>query len=911
MHYASIFRSAVFVLVLAAVSIGGTRAQDVPVTAAAAYAEKIYLQTDAEVYTTDQTIWFNTVVVSSQGLRPTALSGVLHVELIASDEHVVQRKRIKLTAGRGEGGFQLEKSYIQGVYQIRAYTEWNKNFDTGFIAECYVRLFPTTAEVNRTPITAFQLHEKEPSRYWLYAQLMPTMIDSAHKKDLTAFLTVDQQRDTLHIKEVRGGNYLLDYPLPAGAALATLTIETQHGKRFTRTVSVKPDSLELQFFAEGGQLVRGVRSRVGIRAHNGVGGGVAASGNIIDSRGDTVAPFHTNHLGIGSFVFTPAPQLTYHAVLDPAFAGKGPLHYPLPAVADTGLVLAVEPRDTAIHLEVRTSGPQTDTLQVEVSCRGALYFDIKGVPKNGLLAADLPAAGLPEGIIAFRVLDGQGHALAMRLFFNRPNITSRLQIDMAMDSPHYHQRENARLSLQVLDGAGHPVEAALALRVMNENQFGGAHIGWQTIRSRLLLDSELKGVDEPGHYLLPETPYAELDALLLTHASGYRYDTPPQDTFRYPNEPEPYISGRVSGAFSKKGRDGVGMTLLTFGQTKGMDVQETDSLGQFAFGLGGEYVDSLAILLQSTNRRGKNQNYTISLDERNPPEIHFDQRRLIGQVDSVVAYVAKQRQARAQRELAYKLASGEILLEEVEVVRKALSAQQQRVQDRYGEADITIAGKAIQDKEEKWSYGLYSVLLFNFPEEIRIQRVGDNGGYLRATVVGNEPTLVVVDGIPVPGYSYDIIPSIPPSEVKSVELIKFAKNFSTLYMEVYPEASPLTVPATGSVVAIYTHAGQGVYAARKPVGLLQATVPVYSPVTTFQPITHEHAEANDADRPDLRTLLHWAGHLNTDQQGTCTTSFYHSDATGKTTVVIEAIANDGRIGYGELTYDVLENGEDL
>lgn len=651
MRYASVIRWVVSVLVLAAVSIDDTRAQNMPITAAAVYAEKIYLQTDAEVYTTDQTIWFNAVVVSSQGLRPTALSGVLHVELIASDEHVIQRKRIKLTAGRGAGAFQLEKSHPQGVYQIRAYTEWNKNFGTGFIAECYVRLFPTTAEVDRTPITAFQLHEKEPGHYWLYAQLMPTMIDSAHKKDLTAFLTVDQQRDTLRIKEVRG-NYLLDYRLPTGAALATLTIETQHRKRFTRTVSVKPDSLELQFFAEGGQLVQGIRSRMGILAHNGVGNGVVASGSIIDSRGDTVAPFHTNHLGIGSFVFTPAPQLTYHAVLDPAFAGKGPLRYPLPAVADTGLVLAVELRDTAVHLEVRASGTQTDTLQVEVSCRGALYFDIKGVPKNGLLAADLPAAGLPEGIIAFRVLDGHGHPLAIRLFFNRPNTTSRLQIDMAMDSPHYYQRENARLSLQVLDGTGQPVEAALSLGVMNENQFGGAHIGRQTIRSRLLLDSELQGVDEPGYYLAPETPHTELDALLLTHASGYRYDTPPQDTFRYPNEPEPYISGRVSGAFSKKGRDGVGITLLTFGQTKGMDIQETDSLGQFAFGLGGEYVDSLAILLQSTNKKGKNQNYTISLDERNPPEIQFDQRRLISQVDSVVAYVAKQRQARAQRELA-------------------------------------------------------------------------------------------------------------------------------------------------------------------------------------------------------------------------------------------------------------------
>src|SRR5690606_19863388 len=258
-------------------------------------------------------------------------------------------------------------------------------------------------------------------------------------------------------------------------------------------------------------------------------------------------------------------------------------------------------------------------------------------------------------------------------------------------------------------------------------------------------------------------------ALLLTRTSGYRYLRPLQDTFYHAAEPQPYISGRVSGTFSKRGRESVGITLLTFGQTKGMDVQETDSLGRFAFGLGEEYVDSLAILLQSTNKKGRKQNYTITLDERTPPPIRMDQHRLITQVDSIVAYVAKQRQARAQREFSYKLASGEILLDEVEVVRKALSPQQQQVQDRYGEADVVIPGKAIQDKEEKWSYGLYSVLLFNFPEQIRIDRVGANGGYLRAQVIGNEPTLVVIDGIPVPGYSYGLIQNIPPSEVKSVE----------------------------------------------------------------------------------------------------------------------------------------------
>src|SRR5690606_22021172 len=177
----------------------------------------------------------------------------------------------------GTGSFPLEETYPQGVYQVRAYTEWNKNFGQDFIAECYVNLFPAANDVTRTPVTALQLRENEPGRYWLHAQLLPAVIDQTHKGELTTFLTVDQQRDTLIIKGSRSGYYVLDHPLPVGAALATLTIETQSGARYTRTVSVNPDSLEVRFFAESGQLVHGIPSRTGIRIRNAAGKGVAAS----------------------------------------------------------------------------------------------------------------------------------------------------------------------------------------------------------------------------------------------------------------------------------------------------------------------------------------------------------------------------------------------------------------------------------------------------------------------------------------------------------------------------------------------------------------------------------------------------------------------------------------------------------
>lgn len=880
--------------------------------AQAAFAEKIYLQLDAEVYTTDDTLWFKAVVVEAASHRPSTLSGVLHVELIGPDEQVADRKRIKLTEGIGSGGFKLKESYLQGNYLVRAYTEWNRNFGSDFLFQTYVRVVTTSREMELNPMTGIHLVEQEPGRYRLQAQLNPTLIDLEQKRPLTLYLTVDGKTDTLSLKGARNGYYPVDYALPEDAKIATLNMETQHGIRYTKTLALPDSLLDLQFFPESGQLVRGLTSKVGFKVLNSTGHGVAVSGVVMDSRGNTVVPFRSNRLGMGSFNLNAEQGVSYYAVLDSAsvlnFApgNGGPRRYPLPDAADEGRVLSITKTAGEIGVQVYSNQTEIDSLFVQVSCRGVLHYIIRASLKNHQIATSLPAAKLPEGILSFTLLDKHMQPLAERLFFNQRTET-RLHIDISSESVERRKRGKANLSILVTGSEGKAVDAKVSVSVMNTDHVGPATATRENLLSRLLLSSDLRGnIEEPGYYFREagDVAFADLDALMLTQGwRKYHYDKPVQDTFPFPAEPYPYISGRVGGVFSKKAQTGIGLTLMTFGEKQSINAQNTDSLGRFFFGLADEYTDSLDVLIQSANKAGKSRNYTLTLDERKPPAIAYDQRRSVEEVDSVVSYVVQKRQERAQQEYAYRLSAGEILLDEVLVERRALSPEQQKVFDRYGESDVIIAGDAIREKEEKWSYGLYSVLLFNFPKDLRIDRVGDQGGYLRASIVGGETTLVVVDGIPVPGHSYEIIPNIPPSEVKSVELIRFARGFSQLYQEVYPEASPLKIPSAGSVIAIYTHAGKGVYAARKPTGLLQASVPVYSPRIEFYSPRYDSSTEMEAARPDLRTLIHWSPELVTDESGLVKTSYYHSDAIGEMIVVVEALSSNGEIGYRELVYE--------
>src|SRR5690606_24126891 len=57
------------------------------------------------------------------------------------------KKLIKLNKGIGEGYFDLTETLPAGTYLIRAYTEWNKNFDQDFIFEKYIEVFSVYDEI--------------------------------------------------------------------------------------------------------------------------------------------------------------------------------------------------------------------------------------------------------------------------------------------------------------------------------------------------------------------------------------------------------------------------------------------------------------------------------------------------------------------------------------------------------------------------------------------------------------------------------------------------------------------------------------------------------------------------------------------------------------------------------------------
>ncbi|GAO41344.1 hypothetical protein FPE01S_01_03560 [Flavihumibacter petaseus NBRC 106054] len=92
------------------------------------YQEKVFLHTDRNSYLSGETVWFSVYNVDGYLNRLSAVSRYLYVELLGADQKPALQQIVSLEQGRGEGTLDLPGDLPDGVYQLRAYTSWMKNF---------------------------------------------------------------------------------------------------------------------------------------------------------------------------------------------------------------------------------------------------------------------------------------------------------------------------------------------------------------------------------------------------------------------------------------------------------------------------------------------------------------------------------------------------------------------------------------------------------------------------------------------------------------------------------------------------------------------------------------------------------------------------------------------------------------
>lgn len=501
------------------------------------YPEKIYVQTDKPIYSPNDTVWYKIWMLQSGTLFPTQKSRIVYVDLINEQNLVVGSKKYIVNTGNSNGEFILPKEFQKsGLYRIRAYTRWQKNFGDSAYFEKVIPIWD---------------NQKNPS----------------DEKPYVAELNALGERVFVSQKEIQKRKQK----------------ETEAQLQRKEQMEKRAFDLDVQFLPEGGTLVAGLPSRVAFKALSPDGRSVPVEGVVLDQEGKEILSFSSEHKGMGSFLLVPEKNKKYTARL---FNNQS---IALPAVEQQGVGLSVlsKPLSDTLALAIHATpevveSSRTYTLLVE--SRGLLRKNAYTVHTNrSRVMILIPKDSLQSGINRFTLFTTDGEPLCERLVY----VNNKDEIDF--DVQAYWEAKSATdqmLTLKILPRIKNEnIQAAFAISLTNKNTVPVDTIQ-KTLRSEMLLSSDLKGyIEEPGYYF--NHPYdsicTQLDLLLLTHGwSGFSWDDATKRSFTYHPDTALTVSGKVDNLVGKP-VPGRKISLLAQGGKLVADQCISDATGHFSF----------------------------------------------------------------------------------------------------------------------------------------------------------------------------------------------------------------------------------------------------------------------------------------------------------------------------------------
>ena len=102
--------------------------------------EEIFIHTDREDYISGEYLWFNVYLIDRQSFNPSLNSRIVYFELLNTENRPLIQKRVLIDKGSGPSQIILPDTLSTGIYRIRAYTSWMKNFlpDNCFVKDIKV-----------------------------------------------------------------------------------------------------------------------------------------------------------------------------------------------------------------------------------------------------------------------------------------------------------------------------------------------------------------------------------------------------------------------------------------------------------------------------------------------------------------------------------------------------------------------------------------------------------------------------------------------------------------------------------------------------------------------------------------------------------------------------------------------------
>ena len=197
-------------------------------------------------------------------------------------------------------------------------------------------------------------------------------------------------------------NFVNNQPfiLKSGKILTSIKLDDKRAVSKSIPIKSTSNDIDLQFFPESGNLVNGIRSKVGFKAVGSDGLGKAVSGYISDQDNNKLAEIKSVHAGMGYFIIQPKEGDVYKATIK--FEDGSEKSYNLPKQLREGYVISVNNQDSInlnIKVMVSPSLQEIGELKLVAQSNGVVFYASKSPVEKTVYVAVIPKKRFPTGIL--------------------------------------------------------------------------------------------------------------------------------------------------------------------------------------------------------------------------------------------------------------------------------------------------------------------------------------------------------------------------------------------------------------------------------------------------------------------------------------------------------------------------------
>jgi hypothetical protein len=638
------------------------------------------------------------------------------------------------------------------------------------------------------------------------------------------------------------------------------------------------DTIDLQFFPEGGHAVAGLMGQVAFKAIGSDGLDREIRGYIKDSQGKPITHLGTITRGSGFFYLQPELGENYTAILDDGS------EYPLPKIMGQGYTMTINNTGQKnIKFKIQATEPlRKEPFYIIGHINNKKYYQGKfEFEDRETLSFEIPKNGFPSGVLALTLFDQNKKPRCERVVFL--NNQEELVIYAKISPEKISKRNEIAIDINVTDTDGKPVSTELSLAVTDEDQIVKKPDSGN-ILTYLLLQSDIKGhIQNPGLLFKDQNRLTlhALDLVLLTN--GWR-KFPWQEILEgNPLEKEfdfakgLTISGQARSGFDKRLKNVDLNIIAKSGDIVGMLSTKTEKDGKFLipdFNFNG----TTRMVFNAISSTKKSLNVKVTLDSTriSVPPSNFKSSFIMSNTKEVTKY-ADFSSTRKNMRLLYDY-ENTTELEEVVVTEKVSKKRVPSMSSTLGQtSDATL--HTIDTRETGLS-------LMDFVSRFVGVTVTGSFPYIAVSIRGGGAPLWVLNGVPIFTSLSESNPSVP-SQIASMDI----SNVERVELLKGPSAAMWGSRSGNGVFLVYTKRGGGSELKLSPEFDIEGHAvdrEFYSPNYSVTLDRHSF--------PDYRATLYWNPSFRTDSNGNARLIFYNSDNAQKIQVAIEGLSAEGTPG---------------